>query len=414
MKAVHFGAGNIGRGFVGLLLHNAGYDLVFADVADALIQRLKDADSYVVHEVGENPRTHEVRGFSALNSATEAEALTAAIASADIVTTAVGAHILKFVAPAIAAGIAARPAGAAKLAVMACENAINGTDILAGEVRKAYTGADLDDRVIFANTAVDRIVPNQDPNAGLDVTVENFYEWAIETPPFGEVHPEIPGVTWVPDLEPYIERKLFTVNTGHATSAWFGYAAGIEKISDALADPGVAAKVAAVLVETASLIVAKHGVLGGDPGRLRREDPEALRQPLPARHHPAGRAGAAAQAQPQRAVRQPRVPAGRARHGPRCAAGGDGRWPALRRCRRPRGGRAAAVAGHGFRSRGRREGHRARARITRCTQTSSRLSRPVRRTERTGRIARAETPEIEAATGRILDAADRARRDPAG
>ena len=213
-----------------------------------------------MHEVGENPRTHEVRGFSALNSATEAEALTAAIASADIVTTAVGAHILKFVAPAIAAGVAARPADAPRLAVMACENAINGTDILAGEVRKAYTGDDLDARVIFANTAVDRIVPNQDPNAGLDVTVENFYEWAIETPPFGEVHPEIPGVTWVPDLEPYIERKLFTVNTGHATSAWFGYAAGIEKISDALADPGVAAKVAAVLVETASLIVAKHGV----------------------------------------------------------------------------------------------------------------------------------------------------------
>lgn len=260
MKAVHFGAGNIGRGFVGLLLHHAGYDLVFADVADALIQRLKEADSYEVHEVGDDPRTHVVRGFSALNSAAEPEALTDAIASADIVTTAVGAHILKFVAPAIAAGVAARPAGAGRLAVMACENAINGTDILAAEVRKAYPGTDLDERVIFANTAVDRIVPNQDPAAGLDVTVENFYEWAIETPPFGDAHPDIPGVTWVPDLEPYIERKLFTVNTGHATSAWFGYEAGIEKISDALADPGVLAKVRAVLVETASLIVDKHGV----------------------------------------------------------------------------------------------------------------------------------------------------------
>jgi mannitol-1-phosphate 5-dehydrogenase len=260
VKAVHFGAGNIGRGFVGLLLHNAGYELVFADVAEALIQRLKDADSYVVHEVGENPRTEEVRGFSALNSAAEADALTAAIASADIVTTAVGAHILRFVAPAIAAGIAARPADAGKVAVMACENAINGTDILAGEVLKAYSGDDLDAKAIFANTAVDRIVPNQDPGAGLDVTVETFYEWVIETGPFGGAHPEIPGVTWVPDLEPYIERKLFTVNTGHATSAWFGYAAGIEKISDALADPGVASKVAAVLAETASLIVAKHGV----------------------------------------------------------------------------------------------------------------------------------------------------------
>jgi mannitol-1-phosphate 5-dehydrogenase len=260
MKAVHFGAGNIGRGFVGLLLHNAGYELVFADVAEALIRSLKDADSYVVHEVGEDPQTQEVRGFSALNSATEGEALTAAIASADLVTTAVGAHILRFVAPAIAAGIAARPAGAPKVTVMACENAINGTDILAAEVRKTYPRDDLDARAVFANTAVDRIVPNQDPGAGLDVTVETFFEWVIETAAFDGPHPEIPGVTWVPDLEPYIERKLFTVNTGHATSAWYGYAAGIEKISDALADPSVARRVAEVLAETAALIVAKHGV----------------------------------------------------------------------------------------------------------------------------------------------------------
>ncbi len=260
MKAVHFGAGNIGRGFVGLLLDGAGYDLVFADVADALIEGLQQSDSYSVHEVGDDPRTTVVRGYSALNSAKQADQLTDAIASADIVTTAVGAHILKFVAPAIAAGIAARPDGAGKLAVMACENAINGTDILKGEVEQAYAGDDLADRALFANTAVDRIVPAQAPDAGLDVTVETYFEWAIETPPFEGNVPEIPGVTWVDDLEPYIERKLFTVNTGHATAAWFGYAAGIEKISDALADPTVGAKVADALADTKSLIVAKHGI----------------------------------------------------------------------------------------------------------------------------------------------------------
>ncbi len=260
MKAVHFGAGNIGRGFVGLLLRNAGYELVFADVAEALIEGLQNSESYAVHEVGDDPRTTVVRGYSALNSAKQAEELTAAIASADIVTTAVGAHILKFVAPAIAAGIAARPAGGPRLAVMACENAINGTDILKAEVELAYAGDDLADRALFANTAVDRIVPAQAPDAGLDVTVENYFEWAIETPPFEGAVPEIPGVTWVEDLEPYIERKLFTVNTGHATAAWFGYAAGIEKISDALADPSVSAKVADALADTKSLIVAKHGV----------------------------------------------------------------------------------------------------------------------------------------------------------
>lgn len=260
MKAIHFGAGNIGRGFVGLLLSNAGYELVFADVAAALIDSLKAADSYDVHEVGENPRTTTVRGFSALNSGTEADALTEAIAAADIVTTAVGVQILKFVAPAIAAGIAARPAGASKVAVMACENAINGTDVLQAEVEKAYTGDDLGERAVFSNTAVDRIVPNQAPDAGLDVTVENYFEWAIESGPFGDDVPDIPGVTWVDDLEPYIERKLFTVNTGHATIAWFGYQAGADTIAGALADESVHAKVAAVLEETKSLIVAKHGV----------------------------------------------------------------------------------------------------------------------------------------------------------
>ena len=260
MKAVHFGAGNIGRGFVGLLLSNAGYELVFADVAEALIEGLQNSDSYAVHEVGDDPRTTVVRGYSALNSAKQAEELTAAIAEADIVTTAVGAHILRFVAPAIAAGIAARPDGAPKVAVMACENAINGTDILKGEVESNYGGDDLADRALFANTAVDRIVPAQAPDAGLDVTVENYFEWAIETPPFAGDVPDIPGVTWVEDLEPYIERKLFTVNTGHATAAWFGYAAGIDKISDALADSSVAAKVADALADTKSLIVAKHGV----------------------------------------------------------------------------------------------------------------------------------------------------------
>lgn len=257
MRAVHFGAGNIGRGFVGLLLTQAGYELTFADVADQLIEELQAADSYQVHEVGDEPRTHTVRGFAAVNSAKDPEALSAALAAADVITTAVGASILRFVAPAIAAGLAARPAGAPRVAVMACENAIGGTDILQAEIRARYEGDDLDERAIFANTAVDRIVPAQEP--GLDVTVENYFECAIEAGPFGDGRPEIPGVTWVPDLAPYIERKLFTVNTGHATTAYFGYIAGVPKISDVLESEEIAAKVAAVLAETRSLLVAKYG-----------------------------------------------------------------------------------------------------------------------------------------------------------
>ncbi|WP_458116217.1 mannitol-1-phosphate 5-dehydrogenase [Arthrobacter sp. D2-10] len=266
MKAVHFGAGNIGRGFVGLLLHQAGYEVVFADVADALINDLAGADSYRVHEVGDQPAVHSVDNFRAVNSNTEESRLIEEISTADIVTTAVGPHILKFVAPVIARGLAARAAASAPLQVMACENAINATDILREAIEGSWDSGtgQLADRAVFANTAVDRIVPNQEAGQGLDVTVETFYEWVIDRTPFGDSAPVIPGALFVDKLGPYIERKLFTVNTGHATTAYFGYQAGLEKISDAMADPQVAADVRAVLDETKQLLVAKHGFDAGE------------------------------------------------------------------------------------------------------------------------------------------------------
>jgi mannitol-1-phosphate 5-dehydrogenase len=246
---------------VGLLLHQAGYEVVFADVVDDLIAQLAAADSYQVHEVGENPAVSTVDNFRAINSSTHEAQLIEEIATADIVTTAVGPHILKFVAPAIAKGITARAPGLAPLQVMACENAINATDILRDEVAAQWDPAagQLESLAVFANTAVDRIVPNQEPGQGLDVTVETFYEWVIDRTPFGGAAPVIPGATFVDQLGPYIERKLFTVNTGHASAAYFGFEAGLEKISEAMADQDVAADVRAVLDETKQLLVAKHG-----------------------------------------------------------------------------------------------------------------------------------------------------------
>ncbi|MFC4222651.1 mannitol-1-phosphate 5-dehydrogenase [Lysinibacter cavernae] len=262
MTAVHFGAGNIGRGFVGFLLNRAGYEIVFADVNAELISALDSAESYRVHEVGVESADHVVTGFRALNSSTQTVQVEAEIAGARIVTTAVGPNILKFVAPVILEGLRARPADAAPLVVLACENAINATDMLAEHIRglsDATEWATLESRVIFANTAVDRIVPGQDPNAGLDVTVETYFEWAIESGPFDGATLDIPGVTWVENLAPYIERKLFTVNTGHATTAYYGFAAGYEGLAESLADPSIRDRVYAVLQETKAFVVAKHG-----------------------------------------------------------------------------------------------------------------------------------------------------------
>ncbi|UFS59339.1 mannitol-1-phosphate 5-dehydrogenase [Subtercola endophyticus] len=261
MKAVHFGAGNIGRGFVGLILHNAGYEVVFADVNAELIDALASAPSYRVFEVGMTPATHTVDNFRAVNSATDEAAVVAEIATADIVTTAVGPNILRFVAPLIGRALAQRSAALPPLQVMACENAINATDALRGHIETslgAAVFASVSAAAVFANTAVDRIVPGQAADAGLDVTVEDFFEWAIEAPPFGEALPTIAEAHFVADLAPYIERKLFTVNTGHAATAYLGYKDGVRSIAEAIAIPDIFAAVKAALHETATLLVAKH------------------------------------------------------------------------------------------------------------------------------------------------------------
>ncbi|WP_106815942.1 mannitol-1-phosphate 5-dehydrogenase [Microbacterium timonense] len=260
MKAVHFGAGNIGRGFVGLLLHEGGYELVFSDVAAPLVDAINAVDRYTVHEVGEGGRDTVVTGFRAINSAEHPDEVIEEIAGANVVTTAVGPTILKFVAPHIVSGLALRDPSSPPLQVMACENAINATDLLRDEMRALAGDAwdALASRAVFANTAVDRIVPAQPEGAGIDVTVEPFFEWAIERLPFDDDPPNIPGAHFVDDLAPYIERKLFTVNTGHAATAYFGALAGAETIADALADPEIAAKVTAALEETSALLAAKH------------------------------------------------------------------------------------------------------------------------------------------------------------
>jgi mannitol-1-phosphate 5-dehydrogenase len=262
MKAVHFGAGNIGRGFVGLLLHEGGYELVFSDVAAPLVDAINAVSEYTVHEVGEGGRDSVVTGFRAINSATHPDEVIEEIAGANVVTTAVGPTILRFVAPHIVAGLALRDPSSPPLQIMACENAINATDLLRDEIAALAGDAwdALAGRAVFANTAVDRIVPAQPEGSGVDVTVEPFYEWAIERPPFGDEVPSIPGAHFVDDLAPYIERKLFTVNTGHAATAYFGARAGTETISAALSDEAIAARVAAALEETSALLVAKHGL----------------------------------------------------------------------------------------------------------------------------------------------------------
>ena len=266
-KAVHFGAGNIGRGFVACFLHDSGYKVVFADVNGPLIDQLNANPSYKVFEVGADGTSEEtITNYRAINSRTHESELIDEIATADIVTCSVGPNILKFIAPVIAKGIDQRPADMDPMAVIACENAIGATDTLANFIKDLQnTPSDrvesMKDRARFANSAIDRIVPAQDPDAGLDVTLEKFFEWVVEKTPFeGYSPPYIKGVQWVDNLQPYIERKLYTVNTGHATAAYHGYMRRKSTVYDALQDPEVRGEVREALANTAQLITEKHGI----------------------------------------------------------------------------------------------------------------------------------------------------------
>ena len=253
MKAVHFGAGNIGRGFIGAVLQDAGFHVTFADVNQEILDALLQAGHYQLTELDSEAKTRTYSNFSALHSIDQLDELVAAIANADVVTASVGASILPRLASTIRAGIEHRTLGS-PLVVMACENAVNATDILEKSI-----GISDSNKVIYCNTAVDRIVPMQKPGSEPDVSVEPFSEWVIDETNLVGISLNIPGAKFVPDLMPFIERKLFTVNTGHLTVAYLGQLAGHPSISIALSDPHVLLYTQRVLAETSLVLIAKHG-----------------------------------------------------------------------------------------------------------------------------------------------------------
>lgn len=262
MKAIQFGAGNIGRGFIGAVLSQAGFEVVFADVVADLLGQINTRKEYTVHVMDTVSRDITIKDIKAVNSG--GDDAVAEIVDADLITTAVGLRILKFVAPAIAKGLAARKAAGIEkpLNIIACENGLRATsqlkaltlDLLSQDVREWA-----ESHVGWPDAAVDRIVPPVRCEIPLDVAVEEYYEWDVERSSFvGEI-PAIEGMTPVDNLEAYVERKLFTLNTGHATAAYVGKMKGLQTIGDSIADPKVCTLVRAVMRQSGEGLIKKFG-----------------------------------------------------------------------------------------------------------------------------------------------------------
>ncbi|MBR1580061.1 MAG: mannitol-1-phosphate 5-dehydrogenase [Selenomonadaceae bacterium] len=262
-KAVHFGAGNIGRGFIGLLLSKAGYHVTFVDVAASLVDDINALGKYYVQIVGDEPKRILVENVSAINSDKNLDALLDAITDADIVTTAIGPNILKFIAPNIAKGLVKRIAtNDTPLNIIACENMVGGSTALKNFVYAALPDdakPKVDKLIGFPDAAVDRIVPLQKNEEKLLVQVEPYAEWDVDSNGIVGEAPVIEGMTLVDNLSAYIERKLFTVNTGHASIAYISYQKGIADISSAMKNADVVEMARRVWKETGTLLIDKYG-----------------------------------------------------------------------------------------------------------------------------------------------------------
>ena len=261
-KAIQFGAGNIGRGFIGMLLAQAGYKVVFADVNPVIIDRLAADKQYIVQIKDVESQDYVIDNIEGVYS--NVPEIVDEIAEAEILTTAVGLTILPRIAPAIADGIRKRAANKSEtyLNIIACENAIRASSQLKDHIYGLLSDEEKDycDKYVgFPDCSVDRIVPPIRNEVPTTVVVENYYEWNVEKASFKGEIPEIAGMNLADNLDAYIERKLFTLNTGHCITAYFGVLKGFPTIKEAIENPQIYDLVHEAMEQSGAGLVKKHG-----------------------------------------------------------------------------------------------------------------------------------------------------------
>ena len=261
-----FGAGNIGRGFFAQLFFEAGYETVFIDINETVINELNARKGYTIEIIGGQKKKIEVRNVRAVNGK-DLVAVAAELQSADIAATAVGVNFLKNISPALAAGIRARSEGGVKapLDIIIGENMINAgafvkQNILAILEPKYHTFAE--DYIGFVETVLGRMIPvmpeelrKSDP---LYIMVEEFCTLPVARHGFKGPVPVIKNMIPSENFLSFEERKLYIHNLGHAVCAYLGFLKKHEFIWQAVLDKEIAPKVKGAMQETGTAIIKKH------------------------------------------------------------------------------------------------------------------------------------------------------------
>lgn len=283
-SAVHFGAGNIGRGFIGLLLAQSGFRVVFVDAVESLVALINERKRYKVITVGEEGEKQiTVEGVSAVHVRNEKQ-IVDEISRAAILTTAVGPGALPAIAPLIARGLQRRADLNVQLPlnIIACENVEDNSQLLRrfvvehlpttihGYVEK-FAG--------FPNCVVDRVVPGLEDTSKsaepLSITVEEYFSFIIERQGLAGTPPSINGMILSDNLQADLERKLFTFNTAHAVAAYIGYRKGCKFIHEAMRDPEIRQVVSGALDECSTMLIRRHNL---DPEEQKQYAKKVLRR----------------------------------------------------------------------------------------------------------------------------------------
>jgi mannitol-1-phosphate 5-dehydrogenase len=225
-----YGAGNIGRGFIGQLFAASGYEVTFIDVAEPVINAINRDGKYPVRLLSSSG--HEdiwVDGVKAVNGK-DVQKAARAIAEADIMATAVGVRVLPFIAPVLAEGIRNRFAQTkAPLNIIICENLIDANKLLEKLIKEKLSADEIklfDERVGLVEASIGRMVPlqTQEMQAGnpFRVCTEYYGFLPVDKDAFKGEIPEIKNMKPFSCFDFYIQRKLFIHNMGHAVCAYLG------------------------------------------------------------------------------------------------------------------------------------------------------------------------------------------------
>ena len=264
--AIMYGGGNIGRGFIGKVFADSGYEVCFLDIMQDVIDEMNARGQYtvrIVSNAGEQDTT--VKPVRAVNSLTD-QAIDE-IVNCEIMATAVGVNVLPRIAPVIAKGMVARMERTGKpLDIILCENQLGADELMRGWIYEKLT----DDQRAWAEknlglveASIGRMVPPLTPEMRaqdkLLICVEPYSELPVDRDAFRGEIPDLVGLIPYSPFEFYIKRKLFLHNGGHALCAYLGYEKGYEYIWQAIADPEIYEAAKASMMTSAAALVAKFG-----------------------------------------------------------------------------------------------------------------------------------------------------------